>query len=100
MLTINTEGSGAEITVILEGKLDTATAPELSEALAPLKNSCDTIILDLKNLKYVSSAGLRVFLAADQEMSDNGKTVKFKNVPSSVMDIFDMTGFSGVLTFI
>ena len=100
MLTINTEENGSEITVILEGKVDTGTAPELSEALDPLMESHDTIILDLKDVLYVSSAGLRVFLATDQTMKNNEKTAQFKNVPGPVMDIFEMTGFSNVLDFI
>ncbi len=100
MLTINTEENGSEITVILEGKVDTGTAPELSKELDPLLESHDKIILDLKDVLYVSSAGLRVFLATDQTMKNNEKTAQFKNVPGPVMDIFEMTGFSNVLDFI
>ena len=63
-------------------------------------NKYDTIIFDLKDVLYVSSSGLRVFLDTDKKMIDTNKTVKFKNVPDSVMEIFDMTGFVGVLNFI
>ena len=100
MLNITKEENGKEITLILEGKVDTNTSPALSEEVEPLMEAYDTIIFDLKDVLYVSSSGLRVFLDTDTKMIDTNKTVKFKNVPDSVMEIFDMTGFVGVLNFI
>ena len=100
MLNITKEENGKEITLILEGKVDTTTSPALFEEVEPLMEAYDTIIFDLKDVLYVSSAGLRVFLDTDTKMIDTNKTVKFKNVPDSVMEIFDMTGFVGVLNFI
>ena len=100
MLNITKEENGKEITLILEGKVDTTTSPALSEEVEPLMEAYDTIIFDLKDVLYVSSSGLRVFLDTDKKMIDTNKTVKFKNVPDSVMEIFDMTGFVGVLNFI
>ena len=100
MLNITNEENGKEITLILEGKVDTTTSPALSEEVEPLMEAYDTIIFDLKDVLYVSSAGLRVFLDTDTKMIDTNKTVKFKNIPDSVMEIFDMTGFVGILNFI
>ena len=100
MLNITKEENGNEITLILEGKVDTTTSPALSEEVEPLMEAYDTIIFDLKDVLYVSSSGLRVFLDTDKKMIDTNKTVKFKNVPDPVMEIFDMTGFAGVLNFI
>ena len=100
MLNITKEENGKEITLILEGKVDTTTSPALFEEVEPLMEAYDTIIFDLKDVLYVSSSGLRIFLDTDKKMIDTNKTVKFKNVPDSVMEIFDMTGFVGVLNFI
>lgn len=100
MLNITKEENGNEVTLILEGKVDTTASPALSEEVEPLMEAYDTIIFDLKDVLYVSSSGLRVFLDTDKKMIDTNKTVKFKNVPDSVMEIFDMTGFVGVLNFI
>ena len=100
MLNITKEENGNEVTVILDGKVDTSASPALSEEVEPLMEAYDTIIFDLKDVLYVSSSGLRVFLDTDKKMIDTNKTVKFKNVPDSVMEIFDMTGFVGVLNFI
>ena len=100
MLNITKEENGNEVTVILDGKVDTTASPALSEEVVPLMDQFDTIIFDLKDVLYVSSSGLRVFLDTDKKMIDTNKTVKFKNVPDPVMEIFDMTGFAGVLNFI
>ena len=100
MLNITKEENGNEITLILEGKVDTSASPALSEEVEPLMEAYDTIIFDLKDVLYVSSSGLRIFLDTDKKMIDTNKTVKFKNVPDPVMEIFDMTGFAGVLNFI
>ena len=98
MLNINTEENGTEITILLEGKVDTTTAPQLREEMYKYIDSFDLMIMDLKDMAYVSSAGLRVFLEADQDLISKNKKLKFINVPKSVMDVFDMTGFSNVLT--
>ena len=100
MLNITKEENGNEVTLILEGKVDTTASPALSEEVEPLMEAYDTIIFDLKDVLYVSSSGLRIFLDTDKKMIDTNKTVKFKNVPDPVMEIFDMTGFAGVLNFI
>ena len=100
MLTVTKEKNGTEMTMILEGKVDTSTAPQLSDEIAEIMDEVEVLILDLEKVEYVSSAGLRVFLATDQDMEEAGKQAKLKNVPESVMDIFDMTGFTEALTII
>ncbi len=85
------------LTVALEGRLDTVTTPELD---AELKNSLDgveTLIFDLEKLKYMSSAGLRVLLLTQKRMMKQGQ-MKIIHVGETIMEIFEVTGFSGFLT--
>ena len=81
----------------LEGRLDTVTSPEfeteLKEALADSKN----LVLDFENLDYISSAGLRVLLAAQKIIGAEGQ-MKIVNVNETIMEIFDVTGFTDILT--
>ena len=91
-----TEDSMLEIA--LTGRLDTTTAPSLE---AELKSSLDNVtelVLDFEKLDYVSSAGLRVILGAQKVMNKQGKMV-IRNVCSDIMEVFDITGFSDILTF-
>ena len=97
MLNINKNLEGEKLTVALEGRLDTVTAPELE---AELKDSLDPVtelVLDMKDLEYISSAGLRVLLTAQKSMSQKG-SMKLINVNETVMEIFDVTGFVDILT--
>jgi len=85
------------LTVKLEGRLDTTTSPELE---SDLKNSLDGItdlVFDFDNLEYISSAGLRVLLATQKIMNKQG-TMKVMNVCETIMEIFEVTGFSDILT--
>lgn len=85
------------LTVKLEGRLDTTTSPELE---SDLKNSLDGItdlVFDFENLEYISSAGLRVLLATQKIMNKQG-TMKVMNVCETIMEIFEVTGFSDILT--
>jgi len=95
-MTINKNLEGKTLNVALEGRLDTTTAPQLEEALADLAE-VDALNLDFAQLEYVSSAGLRVLLAAQKNISGHGKMV-IKNVNESIMEVFDITGFSDILT--
>lgn len=86
-----------KVTLTLSGRLDTTTAPELekvTEETIPLANE---LIFDFKNLEYISSAGLRVILKAQKAMNQKGN-MKLINVNEDVMEIFDITGFIGILT--
>ena len=81
------------LTVSLTGRLDTTTSPQLDEEL---KKSLDGI-RELKGLEYISSAGLRILLSTQKTMNQQG-TMKLINVSSMVMDVFEVTGFSDILT--
>lgn len=83
--------------VTLAGRLDTSTAPELEAALETLLPAADTLTFDLAGLEYISSAGLRVILKTQKEMSRRGG-MKLIHVPEAVMEVFDITGFVDFLT--
>lgn len=87
--------SGTELTIMLEGRLDTMTAPELEKELKENYDSITGMVLDFKDLEYISSAGLRVLLSAHKAL--NGKLV-VKNVIDTVMEVFEITGFADILT--
>lgn len=78
------------------GRLDTLTAPEMEEAIREATATCDALILDLSELEYISSAGLRVLLAAQKALSVRGKmTVRRAN--ETISEIFEVTGFTDIL---
>jgi len=82
----------------LKGRIDTVTSPKLQDALAEVLSSADEVELDFGGVDYVSSAGLRVLLFGQKKSQASGKTMKLKNVSSEVMEVFEITGFSGMLT--
>ena len=96
-MTIEKYRQGAELTVVLEGRLDTVSAPDLDAVVKNELLGVDTFILDLKKLQYTSSAGLRVILIAQKTMNKQGKMI-LKNVAEAVMEVFEMTGLSDLLT--
>ena len=83
--------------VEIVGRLDTTTAPSLEKTLSEDMGDTKNLILDLKELEYISSAGLRVLLGAQKKMQKIG-TMKVINVCDSVMDVFEITGFADILT--
>ncbi len=96
---LNTEilRNGRELTIGLEGRLDTLTAPELESTLKEQLPETDSLVLDLGGLTYISSAGLRVLLSAQKIMAKaDGMVVR--NASEEVMEIFEVTGFSDILT--
>ena len=84
----------------LKGRLDTTTAPQLHEALTEIMSSAEKVELDFAGIEYVSSAGLRVLLLGQKSSKASGKSLALRNVSSDVLEVFDITGFSGVLTVI
>jgi anti-sigma B factor antagonist len=92
----NKIADGTEIAVT--GRIDTVTAPDLQAALLPEFAESEKVILNLAGVNYISSAGLRVLLAAQKEAKKRGKSFVLTNVLAEVSDIFEMTGFSGILT--
>ncbi|MBE5919988.1 MAG: STAS domain-containing protein [Pseudobutyrivibrio ruminis] len=97
MLNINILKDGEKAVYALEGRLDTSTAPQLEEAVNGNISELKDISFDFANLEYISSAGLRVLLSTQKTMNKQGKMV-IKNVSEEVMEIFDVTGFSDILT--
>ena len=97
MLNINKTANGSDLTVALEGRLDTTTAPQLEEELKSALDGVTNLVIDIKDTQYISSAGLRVLLSAQKIMNKQGKMV-VKNPSEEVKEIFDVTGFSDILT--
>lgn len=88
---------GSTLTIAIEGRLDTTTAPELEKELKEALPGVSALTLDFEKLEYISSAGLRVLLAAQKTMNRQGE-MKLVNVCDTIMEIFDVTGFSDILT--
>ena len=89
--------SGAALTVALEGRLDTTTAPKLEEELRGSVDGITRLVFDVEKLEYISSAGLRVLLAMQKLMNQQGEMV-LQNVNEAVMEVFEVTGFSDILS--
>ena len=96
-MTLEKFKSNEELTVLLEGRLDTTTAPLFEEELRNNLDNIERLVLDMEKLEYLSSAGLRVLLAAQKVMNRQGSMV-VKNVNETIMEIFEVTGFVDVLT--
>ena len=82
---------------MLEGRLDTGTAPKLDSELRTILKGVNSLVFNMDGLEYISSAGLRVLLTAQKIMNNQG-TMVIRNASEEVMEIFDVTGFSNVLT--
>ena len=96
-MTIDKVQNGTSLAVAVEGRLDTTTAPELEAELKKSMESAESLVLDFSNLEYISSAGLRVLLAAHKTMSGKGG-MKIIHANEIVREVFDVTGFSDILT--
>ncbi|MBQ6716613.1 MAG: STAS domain-containing protein [Clostridia bacterium] len=96
-MTIDKKANGAELTIALTGRLDTTTAPQLEGELRTSLAGVTDLCLDFAGLEYLSSAGLRVILAAQKVMNRQGSMV-IKNVNDTIKEVFDITGFIDILT--
>ena len=96
-MIITKTADGSELTVALEGRLDTNTSPELETALKASLDGVKALTLDFEKLEYISSAGLRVLLSAQKTMDRQG-TMKVTHVADIILEIFDVTGFTDILT--
>ena len=96
-MTINKKVQGGELELELVGRLDTTTAPQLETELKRSIDGVTELALDFAGLEYLSSAGLRVLLAAQKVMNKQGKMV-IRNVNETVMEVFEITGFADILT--
>ena len=97
VMTINKNQNGNELTIALEGRLDTTTAPQLDDELKSSLDGVESLIFDFSKLEYISSAGLRVLLSAQKVMNNQGGMV-VKNVSEEINEIFEVTGFIDILT--
>lgn len=95
MLNINATQNESILTLVLEGRLDTVTAPELQAAIDEQIDGISSIVMDCEDLAYISSAGLRVLLTARKSIQGD---LILKNVASSVRDVLEITGFVDILT--
>lgn len=97
MLDIKKTADGGSLTLLLVGRLDTTTAPNLERELVASIDGVTELVWDMSDLEYISSAGLRVLLSAQKRMNRQGDMV-VRNVSETVREVFDMTGFSDFLT--
>ena len=97
MLTVNKTVENGSAVLALEGRLDTVTAPDLESAVKEILPGLSGLTFDLRKLEYISSAGLRVLLSAQKAMNARGK-MTVTGVNETIMEIFDITGFSDILT--
>lgn len=96
-MIINKTGSGSELILALEGRLDTVSSPELEQVLKDSLAGITDLTFDFAKLEYVSSAGLRVLLSAQKTMNRQG-SMRLKNVNEAIREIFEITGFADILT--
>ena len=96
-MTINKTQDGGKLTLALEGKLDTTTAPKLQEVLIPAFDEVKEIRLDFSALAYVSSAGLRVLLMGEKTAKAKGGSLTLTGVSPEIMEVFEMTHFADIL---
>ena len=96
-MKIDKKLEGSTLTLALEGRLDTTTAPELEQVIRAELDKADALVLDFGKLEYISSAGLRVLLSAHKAMAKKSG-MKVTHVNEMVMEVFEVTGFSDILT--
>ena len=96
-MTIEKNLNGTEFTVTITGRLDTTTAPQLEAEFKQSIAGVEKLVLDFAALEYLSSAGLRVLLAAQKVMNKQGEMI-IKNVNDTINEIFEVTGFIDILT--
>ena len=96
-MTINKTANGNELTIALEGRLDTTTAPQLDDELKTALDGIAKLEFNFEKLEYISSAGLRVLLSAQKVMNKQGSMI-VKNVSEEISEIFEVTGFVDILT--
>jgi anti-sigma B factor antagonist len=96
MLNITKNQDGKKLTIALEGKLDTITAPDFEASVRESIDGVEELVFDLASLEYITSAGLRVLLSAQKTMNEQG-AMKVVNVNEDINDVFEVTGFSDFL---
>ena len=97
IMTINKISEGEKLTLALSGRLDTNSPPSLEAELKQSVGGVKELIFDFSEAEYISSAGLRILLAAQKVMNRQG-SMKLIGVSADVMEVFEITGFSDILT--
>lgn len=98
-MTINKSLNAAELSLSISGRLDTTTAPQLESELKASLEGITALHMDFAELEYISSAGLRVLLSAQKVMNKQGK-MTISHVNETILEVFEVTGFSDILTII
>ena len=98
-MEIKQERDGEKVTLHVSGRIDTQTSPQLEEVVLGILDGVKELVFDLSETAYVSSAGLRIFLIAQKRMARQG-VMKIAGANSDLLDIFEVTGFTSILTFV
>jgi anti-sigma B factor antagonist len=99
IMVINQNAEGTKLTLAIEGRIDTKTAPELEKIIHTSLEGVTELVFDLAETVYISSAGLRVLLIAQKQMNKQGE-MKVAHVNADLMEIFEVTGFTEILTIV
>ena len=99
-MKITLKNEGTSTTISPEGRIDTVTAPELEETMAKVPRDTTALRFDFAKVVYISSAGLRILLAAQKAVKKTGGDMTIANVAPAVREVFDITGFSDILTLV
>ncbi len=99
-MTIGKSKEGETLLMMVSGRVDTTTAPELEKEVKTELGDVSVLEMDLKETEYISSAGLRVLLEASKMMQLKGGSMRVKNVNAQVMDVFKVTGFDKILRIV
>lgn len=97
-MTITKQENGAAVTLVVDGRVDTNTSPELQKAILEAFQSAKSLSVDLEKVVYVSSAGLRAFLLGQKTAASKGATFELLHVAPTVKAVLDSVGFSKILT--
>ena len=97
-MKIDVVKNGTTLTVRPDGRMDSASSPEVDSRIRAEADGVMALILDLEHVEYVSSGGLRVILSWQQEMENRGGSMKVLHVNEYIMEVFDLTGFINILT--
>ncbi|MEG1432357.1 MULTISPECIES: STAS domain-containing protein [Eubacterium] len=97
-MTITKTYNGSCLTIALSGRLDTSTAPQLELTLKESTEGIQKLVFDFTAMEYLSSAGLRVLLSAQKTMNKQGDMI-LTGVNDAIMEVFEITGFTDILTF-
>ena len=97
-MEITKSQEGEKLVVLVSGRLNTGTAPQLDAELSTLVTQHDALVLDFSDLAYISSAGLRVILSTQKAMSRKKGSLVVRNCKPEILEVFEMTGFVDFLT--